>query len=124
MALPILLIILMLPAASCIACLYLHKSVAKSSQKYQSFILELKKQGKFEEWAYEHKALVFLENIYRYFKLSIILLLLIGFVTASPSTPKIVTNILEGVGYVYWPLAFACFFAISKLHKSVPELQV
>jgi hypothetical protein len=97
--------------------------VAKTSKKYRTFILDLKKQGKYEEWAHQHKYLVLLEKIYRYFGVSIIVLALIGFLIRFGSIPKIIVTILEVVGYTYWPLAFILMITLSKLYKKVPELQ-
>src|SRR6266540_6324979 len=96
-------IMLFLPLVSCLACLFLLKSVAKSSQKYQTLIRRLKKQGTYEEWADRHKQLVLLENLFRYFRFSVILLVLIGFLIEFASMPRFAVVVLEVIGYTYWP---------------------
>ena len=119
----IILLLITIPGASCIGCLLLLQSIAKNSKKHQIFIRKLKKQGKYEEWAHQHKYSVLLEKIYQYKRASIIVLVLMGFLIALPSAPKIFVTILEVVGYVYWPLAFIVILTVSNLYKKSPELQ-
>ncbi len=116
-------LVLMLEGASVLGYVFLVKSVAKTSKKYQAFILRSKKQGNYEEWTHQHKYLVLLEKIYQYIKVSFIVLVLIGFVIEFASIPKIAKTILEVIAYTYWPLAFILMISLSKLHKKVPELQ-
>jgi len=125
MSLSLLLIMIaaLLPLMSCFGCLFLLQSINKSSKKYQALILNLKRQGTYEEWVYQHKALVFLERIYLYFRISVVLLVVIGFMIEFVSMPKIFITSLEILGYAYWPLAFVFIIMLSKQYKKVPELQ-
>jgi hypothetical protein len=118
----LIILLITLPAASCIGCLLLLQSVAKNSKKHQLFIRKLKKQGKYEEWVSQHKYSVLAEKVYQYKRSSIIMLVLIGFLITLPSVPNNIVIILEIVGYVYWPLAFLVIFTIYNLYKKGTDL--
>ena len=113
----------MLPLMSCIGCLVLATSVAKTSKKYRAFILKLKNQGMYEKWAHQHKDLVLLEKILPYFAASVILLALIGFGIVFASLPESVVLTLGVLGFLYWPLALIFLITISNLCTKIPELQ-
>ncbi len=119
-------LIALLPLASCFGCVVLLKPVANASKKYQIFILKLKKQDKYEEWTQQHKDSALLEKVSQYLStgviLSVILLVSIGFLIEFASMPEIIATILRVVGFAYWPLAFIFLLTISKLYKRVPKL--
>jgi hypothetical protein len=101
LSLLLIMIVALLPLMSCFGCLFLLQSINKSSKKYQALIIKLKRQGTYEEWVYQHKALVFLERIYLYFRISVVLLVVIGFMIEFVSMPKIFITSLEILGYAY-----------------------
>ena len=111
------------PVVSVFGYLFLVQSVAKTSKNYRLFILKLKKQGKYEEWAHQHKNLVLLEMVSQYIKTSFIVLVLVGFVMRLASIPKVVVTVIAVIGYIYWPLVFILMITLSKLYNQVPELQ-
>ncbi len=113
----------LLPLGSCLGCIFMLKPVVKASKNYRAVILKLNEQGKYEKWARQHKDLVFLEKAYRYFGISVILPVLIGFSIEFASIPEIIVTILKVVGFAYWPLAFIFLLTISKSYKKVPKLQ-
>ncbi len=123
----LIMLVAIVPLGSCLGCLFMLKPIVKASKNYRAVILKLKERGKYEEWTHQHKDLVLLEKVSQYLStsvvLSVILLILIGFLIEFASMPEIIVTILKVVGFTFWPLAFIFLLRISKLYKKIPELQ-
>ena len=116
-------LLLIPPVASFYGYLFLIQSVEKTSKKYRTFTLSLKKQGGYENWAHQNKYLVLFDKVYKYTKASFFVAILIGFVIKFVSMPKLAVTILEITVYIYWPIVFIFMIILSKLYKKIPELQ-
>jgi hypothetical protein len=113
----------LLPTLLVLGCLWLLIYLTKTSKKYQSFILKLKQQGKYAEWAGQHKLLVFLEKLFPWLRFSIILFFVIGFMIEYGSVPSWVHVALNIIGYFYWFVALVVLLMMYNQYKKVPELQ-
>ena len=115
----------LLIVVSLIGSVFLSLSMSKTSKKYRELVRGLKKQNQYVEWSKQHARLVLAERVFQYGSVVFLLALFayVGSVYDFIAVPRLILIVSAILVYLFWPFYFISLLVISRLYRTVPELQ-
>jgi hypothetical protein len=104
-----------------VATLRLLGPLTESAKRFRKFSTRLRKQGKFQEWARQHRDLVVLDMLLRYRAVIILLLVASGLVPMIFRDTEHATTLFYAFALCAWPVIYLGAARLSRLYAQLPK---